>query len=121
MNDRTLTRAELQLMQILWDKGEAFVNDILDALPEPKPAYSTVSTIVRILVSKGFVSYRSYGKSHRYYPLISRQEYTSQFMMGVRDVLFGGSNVSMLSFFAQRERLSGRERRELIGMLEDME
>ncbi|MBQ4278505.1 MAG: BlaI/MecI/CopY family transcriptional regulator [Rikenellaceae bacterium] len=119
MKERTLTRAELQLMQILWNKGEAFVNDILETLPEPKPAYSTVSTIIRILVSKGFVSYHSFGKSHRYYPLISRQEYTSQFMMNVRDVFFGGSNVSMLSFFARKERLSAREKRELIEMLEE--
>ena len=120
MSDKLLTKAELQLMQLLWDKGEAFVNDLLDALPEPKLAYSTVSTIIRILVAKGFVSYHSFGKSYRYYPLITREEYTSHFMMNVRDVFFGGSGLSMMSFFAKRQQLSEKEKKELIEMLEDM-
>ena len=59
-----LTRAELEIIQILWERGSGFVNDILEALPEPKPAYNTVSTVVRILEKKGFVTHRAYGKSH---------------------------------------------------------
>jgi predicted transcriptional regulator len=59
-----LTRAELEIMQILWERGSGFVNDILEALPEPKPAYNTVSTVVRILEKKGFLTHRAYGKSH---------------------------------------------------------
>ena len=80
---RELTKAELQLMQIIWDKKHVFVNDILDALKEPKPAYNTVSTIVRILEKKGFVAHEAYGKSHRYFPVISKREYMSGFMVQV--------------------------------------
>ena len=68
---RELTKAEEQIMQILWTLDEAFVNDIIDKMPEPKPAYNTVSTIVRILEKKGFVDHRAYGKTHQYFPIIS--------------------------------------------------
>ena len=85
MNTKTqeLTRAELEIMQILWQIEKGFVNDILETMPTPKPAYNTVSTIIRILEKKGFVAHRAYGKSHEYYPIISRTEYTSSFMTSV--------------------------------------
>ena len=75
MEIKELTKVELQLMNVLWDRQQGFVNDILADLPEPKPAYNTVSTFMRILVTKGFVGYKSFGKSHQYYPLISREAY----------------------------------------------
>lgn len=120
MNDKILTKAELQIMQILWKLEHAFVNDILEGMPTPKPAYNTVSTIVRILVSKGFVGYESFGKSHRYYPLISHQTYTNQFMSGVKNNLFDGSFMSMVSFFVKKEKLSEKEKQEIIEMLESV-
>ncbi|MEG1886224.1 MAG: BlaI/MecI/CopY family transcriptional regulator, partial [Alistipes sp.] len=70
-----LTRAELEIMQVFWVKGEVVIHDILDQMPEPKPAYNTVSTIVRILEKKGFVSHKAYGKTYEYYPLLSKEEY----------------------------------------------
>ena len=94
-----LTRAELEIMQILWRVERGFVNDILESMPEPKPAYNTVSTIVRILEKKGFVAHKAFGKSHEYYPLISRTEYTSSFMTSVVNNFFGGSIGNMVSFF----------------------
>lgn len=117
MKNKELTKAELQLMQILWKKEKAFVNDILDSMQEPKPAYNTVSTIMRILVAKGFVSYKAYGRTHRYYPMITEKDYTNNFMTGVKNTLFGGSFTSMLSFFAQREKLSEREREDILDIL----
>ena len=68
---KELTRAEEQIMQVLWDLGKGFVKDIIDKLPEPRPAYNTVSTIVRILQDKGFVGHETFGKSHCYYPLVT--------------------------------------------------
>ena len=78
-----LTRAELEIMQILWSLGKGFVNDVLAVMPEPKPAYNTVSTIIRILEKKGFVAHNSYGKSHEYYPLVDKDSYTGCFMNSV--------------------------------------
>ena len=72
-----LTPAELEIMQILWTRGKGFVNDVIELLPEPKPAYNTVSTVLRVLEKKGFVGYKAYGKSHEYYPLVDRDSYTS--------------------------------------------
>ncbi len=69
---KELTRAEEQVMQVLWTLGKAFVKDIVEKMPNPKPAYNTVSTIVRILETKGFIDHKAYGKTHEYFPLVSR-------------------------------------------------
>ena len=73
---RELTRAEEQVMQVLWKLEKGFVKDILEHFDDPKPAYNTVSTIVRILQSKGFVDYTAYGRTHEYFPLVSKEEYS---------------------------------------------
>ena len=75
---KELTKAEEQVMQILWEEKKAFVKEILSHFPEPRPAYNTVSTIVRILEKKGFVSHEEFGKSHRYYPLVQKEEYRDE-------------------------------------------
>lgn len=108
-----LTRAELEIMQILWAKEQAFVNEILDEMPEPKPAYNTVSTIVRILEKKGVVAHEAFGKSHRYYPLIGKEEYTQSFMRNVMGNFFDNSVTQMFSFLAAKENLSAREIEEI--------
>ena len=117
--ERELTKFELKLMNVLWDRGTAFVNEIIDTMPAPKPANSTISTMMRILVSKGFAGYETFGKSNRYYPLVSREEYTRTFMRHTRDNFFGGSFKSMMSFFAEDEKLSAKEIDELIGILHE--
>lgn len=121
MNTKTqeLTRAELEIMQILWRLEKGFVNDILEAMPAPKPAYNTVSTIVRILEKKGFVAHRAYGKSHEYYPLILREEYTSRFMTGVLNSFFGGSIGNMVSFLSHDKGITVSEADEIIKMLQN--
>lgn len=77
---KELTKAELQVMQLLWGRGKAFVNELMDDIPDPKPAYNTVSTIIRILEKKGFVAHDSYGKSHQYYPLVERETYLNGYV-----------------------------------------
>ncbi len=119
-NIKELTRAELDIMQILWQKGKAMVHDILDAMPVPKPAYNTVSTIVRILEKKGFASHTAYGKTHEYHPVVSREEYTEHYMNGVLGNFFDGSLVQMVSFFTQRDNVSLKDFDRIIGILEDL-
>ncbi len=116
-----LTPAELEIMQILWARGKGFVNDVIEHLSEPKPAYNTVSTVLRVLEKKGFVGYKAYGKSHEYYPLVDRDSYTSTFMTSVLDRFFGGSASRMMSFLASNEALSLEETSEIIEMLQSPE
>lgn len=116
---RELTRAELQIMQILWDKGPSFVIDIIEHMEEPKPAYNTVSTIVRILEKKGFAGYQVCGKSHRYYPLLSREDYTSGYMKNVLHNFFGNSVSHMVSFFAEKEKISLLEMDKIMTILKE--
>ena len=112
-----LTRAELEIMQILWDRGSGFVNDILEALPDPKPAYNTVSTVVRILEKKGFVDHNAYGKSHEYYPIVDRDSYTQGFMSSVLNNFFGGSASRMVSFLSSNRSISMEEADEIMKLL----
>lgn len=111
---KELTKAEEQIMQILWKLEEGFVNDIIDKMAEPKPAYNTVSTIVRILQKKEFIGYKVYGKTHLYFPLISKKEYTSSFMKNFMGNYFGSSFKEMVSFFAKEDNMSIGEIEELM-------
>lgn len=103
---KELTRAEEQIMQLLWDQEKAFVKDVIEQMPEPKPAYNTVSTIIRILEKKGFVGHNAYGKTHEYFPLISRKEYTRSYMKNFIRNYFSGSFQEMVSFFAKEDNMS---------------
>lgn len=114
---KELTKAEEQVMQLLWKKEKAFVKDLIDEMPEPKPAYNTVSTIIRILEKKGFVKHKAYGKTHEYYPTISRKEYTKKFMKNFMSNYFSGSFQEMVSFFAKEDNMSLSD---LDEMLEDV-
>ena len=111
---KELTRAEEQVMQYLWKMDKAFVKDIVEKMPEPKPAYNTVSTIIRILEKKGFVGHNAYGKTHEYFPLIGRKEYTRLFMKNFMRNYFSGSFQEMVSFFAREDNMSISELDEMI-------
>lgn len=115
---KELTKAEEQVMQILWKIKKGFVKDILEEIPEPKPAYNTVSTIVRILEKKGFVAYNAYGKTHEYYPLISKQEYSSYFLKNFVGSYFGGSFHKLVSFFAKENDMDLHEFEEMMKYVE---
>ena len=112
-----LTKAEEEIMQVLWELNSAFVKDIITRLPKPKPAYNTVSTVVRTLEQKGFVGHEPLGKSHKYHPLITKDEYTRSFMKGFVKRYFSGSYQQMVSFFAKEDNLSLKELEELLKKL----
>lgn len=114
---KELTKAEEEIMQVLWELDAAFVKEILRKLPKPKPAYNTVSTIVRILQQKGFVGHEAHGQSHKYYPLVTKDAYTRSFMKGFVKKYFRGSYQQMVSFFAKEDNLSVSELEELIKRL----
>ena len=111
---KELTKAEEQIMQLLWEQKQAFVKDLIEQMPNPKPAYNTVSTIIRILEKKGFVGHNAYGKTHEYFPLISRKDYTRSFMKNFMRNYFSGSFQEMVSFFAKEDNMSVSELDELI-------
>lgn len=111
---KELTKAEEQIMQVLWDLNRAFVKEIIDRLPDPKPAYNTVSTIVRILQDKGFVGHEAFGKSHCYYPLIDRDTYTKKFLKNFIGNYFENSFSRMVSFFAKEENIDLKELEEIL-------
>lgn len=108
-----LTRAEEEVMQILWKMGKGFVNEVLEHFPEPKPAYNTVSTIIRILEKKGFIGHRAFGKTHQYYPLVLKQEYTRHFMGNFMKGYFDNSYRKMVSFFSGDESITVKEMEEI--------
>lgn len=120
MEVKTLTKAEEEIMHILWKIKKGFVKELLDHFDEPKPAYNTVSTIVRILERKGFVGYTAFGKTHEYFPLISKEHYTRFYLRSMISGYFDGSFSSLVSFFAQQETLSVKEIEALEKKLADL-
>ena len=111
---KQLTKAEEQVMQILWEIKKGFVKDILDKIPKPKPDYNTVSTIVRILEKKGFVSYNAYGKTHEYFPIVEKNQYRSFYLKSMISGYFGGSFERLVSFFAKDNDMDIHEMEELL-------
>ncbi|MBR5934796.1 MAG: BlaI/MecI/CopY family transcriptional regulator [Bacteroidaceae bacterium] len=115
-----LTRAELEIMQVVWKIGHEFVvRDVHELLPDPKPAYSTVSTIVRILDTKGFLSHKTYGHSNVYQAAVSKEDYTDSYMHGVLNSFFGGSVSRLVNYFSQRNSISVEETDEILRILDD--
>jgi len=106
---KSLTKAEEDIMQVLWQLEKANVKDIIKILPEPKPAYNTVSTIVRILESKGFVDYEKKGKGHVYFPILKKQDYSNQSLNTLVENYFQGSFKSMVSFFVKKNDINIEE------------
>ncbi|MFN8211679.1 MAG: BlaI/MecI/CopY family transcriptional regulator [Bacteroidales bacterium] len=101
-----LTKAEEQVMQILWDLGEGLVKDIRDRFSDPKPARNTVSTVLRVLEKKGFVGHKSYGNVYLYIPLVSRMEYSKSQLFGLMESYFDNSFPALASFFVREKDLS---------------
>ena len=112
-----LTRAELEVIQILWDKGRCLVHDVLAEMHEPKPAYNTVSTVIRVLEKKGFVDHKAYGKTHEYFAIVDRDTYTKGFMASVLSNFFGGSASRMVSFLSSNDSISLEETDEILKLL----
>ena len=123
-NKKSLTKAELNVMNILWSKNEATVNEIIEVMSEPKPAYTTIATYLKVLYEKGYLDYsknKGEGKTHMYEPLVSRAEYTRRTMQDVKKNFFGGSLKSMFSYFIREENLTPEEIQELLASVEKEE
>lgn len=117
--NKELTRAEEQVMHELWSLNKAFVKEVVEKLPEPKPAYNTVSTIIRILEKKGFVGHEAFGKSHRYFPLISKEEYAKSAANKLMTGYFGNSVQQLLSFFVKEKQMTVGELNDILNELKE--
>jgi predicted transcriptional regulator len=114
---KPLTQAEEEIMQILWQLEKAFVKEIVEEYDNPKPAYNTISTLIRIMEKKGFVGYEVFGKSHRYYPLIDKETYSKKHLNRFVDKYFSGSYKDLVSFFTKEKEMSVRDLEKLLDEL----
>ncbi len=110
---RELTKAEEQVMQAIWNIGQGFANEIMAAYPEPKPAYNTVLSIIKILEKKGFVKHETFCRAHRYSPAISREDYSHRYLGSVVERYFNNSYLDLVSAFAKKENFSIEELEEM--------
>ena len=115
---KELTKAEEQIMQYLWELKKAFLKDIVERFPEPRPAYTTVSTVIRVMVKKGFIGFNTYGKVNEYYPLISKAKYFQNAIRPIISNYMTGAPETFASFF-NNAKLSLTELEEIKKMIED--
>jgi BlaI family penicillinase repressor len=120
MHIKELTKAEEQVMQILWQLKEAIVKDIIDQMPDPKPAYNTVSTVVRVLEGKGFIDHKAYGNSHVYFPAVPEADYKKFTFDKMMKNYFSNSYQSLVSFIADEKKLGMKELDELTTLIENL-
>jgi BlaI family penicillinase repressor len=113
-----LTNKEEEIMHILWKLKKAFVKEVMAEITEDQPHYNTLSTIIRNLEEKGYVSYNAFGNTHQYYPLVNIEEYRKRFMSTAIDNYFNSSYKNMVSFFAKEEKITADELREILAMIE---
>ena len=120
MNIKELTKAEEQVMQILWQLKEGIVKDVLEKMPEPKPAYNTVSTVIRVLEGKGFIDHKAYGNSHVYFPAISEADYKKFTFDKMMKNYFSNSYESLVSFIVDEKKLGVKELDELTSLIDQL-
>jgi len=113
-----LTNKEEEIMRVLWDLKKAFVKEVLAELPDPKPHYNTISTIVRNLEEKGYIRHEAFGKTHRYQPAVTKEEYRKNFMQKTISNYFENSYKNVVSFLAREEKISVNELKEIIDLIE---
>ncbi len=118
---KQLTQAEEEIMQFLWKLEKAFVKDIVNEYDEPKPAYNTISTLIRILEKKGFVGFEAFGKSHQYFPLINKEDYSQKYLNRFVDKYFSGSYKELVSFFTKQDEMSVTDLERLLEELKNKE
>jgi predicted transcriptional regulator len=114
-----LTNKEEEIMQILWKLEKAFVKEVMAEITEDQPHYNTLSTIIRNLEEKGFVSHNAFGNTHQYFPIVKMEDYRKRFMNTAIDTYFGSSYKNMVSFFAEEEKISAEELREILAIIEN--
>lgn len=118
MEQKSLTRAEEQVMQYLWGLEKAYLKDLVERFPEPRPAYTTISTVVRVLVKKGFIGFKTYGKINEYYPLITKQKYFQRSVKPMISNYIADAPSALASFFAN-EKLNLSELEDLKRLVDD--
>lgn len=116
-----LTNKEEEIMQILWKLEKAFVKEVMAEMVDEKPHYNTLSTIIRNLEEKGYVSYNAFGKTHQYFPIVKMEDYRKKFMNTAIETYFNNSYKNMVSFYAKEEKISAEELREILAMIEKKE
>ncbi len=114
-----LTNKEEEIMQVLWKLKKAFVKEVVTKLPKPKPHYNTVSTVIRKMEDKGFINHEAFGNTHRYYPVISKEDYRTRYFSTAIHNYFEDSYKNVVSFFANEEKISADELREIIKIIEN--
>lgn len=117
---KELTKAEEQIMQVMWEIKQGFVKDVIAELPEPKPAYNTVSTIIRILEGKGFIDHEAFGTTHRYFPIVNIEDYKNFASEKLLNSYFGNSVEKMFSFFIKREKVDLKEADQILKLIEKL-
>ena len=115
---KELTKAEEQVMHIIWELEKAFLKDVVEKFPEPKPAYTTVSTVIRVLVKKEFLGYNTYGKVNEYFPKVTKESYFKSHLGGVIKNFFDGSSRKFASFFTENQDMSIQELEQMKQLLE---
>jgi len=116
----SLTKAEERIMKILWKIEKGFINDILTHFPDPKPPYNSVSTIVRVLVKKEIVSFKKYGNTYEYFPLVSKEEYRKSQMGNLIKDYYNNSLKQVVNFFSENKNLDIDEVNEVMKMLDEI-
>ncbi|MFT5617245.1 MAG: BlaI family penicillinase repressor [Arenicella sp.] len=115
---KELTKAEEKVMRVLWQLEKGLARDVLNKFEEPKPSYTTISTVIRVLEKKGFIGHKAYGNTYEYFPLITEEKYSSFALNQVMDSYFGGSLKKLVSFFAKKEDISLNELDEIARVIE---
>jgi BlaI family penicillinase repressor len=115
---KRLTNKEEEAMMILWKARKGFIKELIDLHPEPKPLYTTFSTVIRILEEKGYVTHKAYGKNHEYYPLIKKEEYKKMFMKDIVTDYFGSSYKNVVNFFVDEKKISAEDLKKIIQIIE---
>jgi BlaI family penicillinase repressor len=113
-----LTNKEEEIMHILWKLEKAFVKELMSEIKEDQPHYNTLSTIVRNLEEKGYVAHNAFGNTHQYYPIVSMEDYRKRFMNTAIDNYFNSSYKNLVSFFAEEEKITAEELREILEIIE---
>jgi BlaI family transcriptional regulator, penicillinase repressor len=114
-----LTNKEEEIMHILWKLKKAFVKEVMAEITDEQPHYNTLSTIIRNLEEKGYVSHNAFGNTHQYYPLVALEDYRKEFMNTAIENYFNNSYKNMVSFFAEEEKISAKELREILDLIEN--
>jgi BlaI family penicillinase repressor len=112
-----LAKREEQIMQVFWELNKAYIRDVIPLLPEPRPHYNSVATMVKILEDKGFLQHETTGNMHMYFPVISREDYQRFALKDVVSQYFGNSYTRMLAFFAREQNLSAKELGEIVNII----